>query len=180
MVETNHTGWLDLLTPSFTTTLNFNQLQQLTITDCLRLATFFTGLRLSSFLVFLLLWLSSDLRITHFWFTNGECRMTEFLFTRPLLWSSGNNGKCWLLVRIRGNLCWILVYTETPSVLSWSLGNHHLHVSMETCVNFVASLWFPKSTYFIFVSVDTFIKHPAMVCVQEIVSPRQHVSQFVS
>jgi hypothetical protein len=39
---------LDLLTLSFTVTLNYNQLQQLTINDCLRLALFFTGLRVSS------------------------------------------------------------------------------------------------------------------------------------
>jgi hypothetical protein len=41
-------GWLDLLTPSFTTSLNHNQLQQLTINDCLKLAPFLTGLRVSS------------------------------------------------------------------------------------------------------------------------------------
>jgi hypothetical protein len=53
-------GWLDLLTPSFTITLNYNNLQWLTINDCLRLALFLPGLRVSS----LLLWL------TCFWFTN--------------------------------------------------------------------------------------------------------------
>jgi hypothetical protein len=36
-------GWLDLLTPSFTISLNYNQLQQLTITDCLRLAQFLSN-----------------------------------------------------------------------------------------------------------------------------------------
>jgi hypothetical protein len=40
--------------------LKYNQLQQLTIDDCLRLAPFLTGLRVSS----ILLWL------TWFWFTN--------------------------------------------------------------------------------------------------------------
>jgi hypothetical protein len=53
-------GWLDLLTHPFTITLNYNQLQQLTINDCLRLAPFLTGPRMSS----LLLWL------TWYWFTN--------------------------------------------------------------------------------------------------------------
>jgi hypothetical protein len=53
-------GWLDLLTPSNKIILNYNQLQQLTINDCLRLVPFLTGLRVSS----LPLWL------TWFWFTN--------------------------------------------------------------------------------------------------------------
>jgi hypothetical protein len=42
-------GWLVLLTPSFTITLNHNQLQQLTINDCLRLTPFLTGPRVPSF-----------------------------------------------------------------------------------------------------------------------------------
>jgi hypothetical protein len=53
-------GWLDLLTPSFTVALNYNRLQQLTVSDDLRLAPFLTGLRVSP----LPLWL------TWFWFTN--------------------------------------------------------------------------------------------------------------
>jgi hypothetical protein len=48
----------------FTVTLNHNQLQPLTINDCLRLASFLTGLRVSSLLVCLLLGL------TWFRFTN--------------------------------------------------------------------------------------------------------------
>jgi hypothetical protein len=43
---------------------NYNQLQQLTINECLRIAPFLTGLCLSFLLVFLLPWLTS------FWFTN--------------------------------------------------------------------------------------------------------------
>jgi hypothetical protein len=38
---------------SFTIYLNHNQLQQLTINDCLRLAPFLAGLRVSSLLVLL-------------------------------------------------------------------------------------------------------------------------------
>jgi hypothetical protein len=64
-------GWLDLLTPSFTVTLNYTQLQQLAISDCLRLAPFWLDcdclLFWSSFYCDLL---GSDLRITHFWFMN--------------------------------------------------------------------------------------------------------------
>jgi hypothetical protein len=40
----------------------YNQLQQLTISDCLRLAPFFTGLRVTSLLRY---WLGSDLRVGH-------------------------------------------------------------------------------------------------------------------
>jgi hypothetical protein len=36
------------LTASFTIILNYTHLQQLTINDCLRLATFLTGIRVSS------------------------------------------------------------------------------------------------------------------------------------
>jgi hypothetical protein len=56
-------GLLDLLTSSCTITLNYNQLQQLTINDCLRLAPFLTGLWVSSLLRD---WLGSDLRVGHF------------------------------------------------------------------------------------------------------------------
>jgi hypothetical protein len=55
--------WLDLLTFSFTITLNYNQLQQLTINDCLRFAPFcWTTAVFSSYCD----WLGSDLRIGHF------------------------------------------------------------------------------------------------------------------
>jgi hypothetical protein len=73
-------GWLHLLMPSFTVTLNYNQLQQLTINDCLRLAPFLTGLQLSAVLVFLLLWLA------WFWFTNYEWRLT-YEWMRSYLYS---------------------------------------------------------------------------------------------
>jgi hypothetical protein len=56
--------WLDLLTSSFTITLNYNQLQQLTIDDCLRLNSIPYWTTSVFFLVFLLLWL------TWFWVTN--------------------------------------------------------------------------------------------------------------
>jgi hypothetical protein len=61
--------WLDLLTPFFIIILNHNQLQQLTINDCLRLAPF---------------WLDNDcllLWLTWFWFTShsltSELRLTN-------------------------------------------------------------------------------------------------------
>jgi hypothetical protein len=46
---------------SITTALYYNQLYQLTVDDCLRLAPFLAGLRVSS----LPLWLCSDVRIGH-------------------------------------------------------------------------------------------------------------------
>jgi hypothetical protein len=60
--------WLDLLTPCFTVTLNYNQLQHLTINnDLLRLAPFLTRLWVSSSrLLFHFDWLGSDLRIGQF------------------------------------------------------------------------------------------------------------------
>jgi hypothetical protein len=56
-------GWLDLLTPPFTISLNHNQLQQLTINDCLRFSSILTGLQLSSILIFFY----CDLRMNHEW-----------------------------------------------------------------------------------------------------------------
>jgi hypothetical protein len=53
----------------FTITLNHNHLQQLSITVCLRLAPFLTGLRVSS----LLLWLP------WFWFTNRSLLLHEWI-----------------------------------------------------------------------------------------------------
>jgi hypothetical protein len=58
-------GRLVLLTPSFIVLLNCNQLQQLTINDCLRLSPFWLDY---DCLLFYSDWLVSDLRITHFWF----------------------------------------------------------------------------------------------------------------
>jgi hypothetical protein len=61
-------GWLDLLTPH-KISLNHNQLQQLTINDCLRLAPVWLDY---DWLLFSCDWLGSDLRVTHSCFTN-EC-----------------------------------------------------------------------------------------------------------
>jgi hypothetical protein len=59
-------GWLDLLTPYFTITPNHNQ--------CLpKTRSILAGLRLSSLLVFLLLWL------TLFWFTNHSLLLYEWI-----------------------------------------------------------------------------------------------------
>jgi hypothetical protein len=65
---TNNNGfWIDWLIAFpdtlFTITLYYNQLWRLTINDCLRLASFLTGLRVSSLLCDRL---GSDLRIGHF------------------------------------------------------------------------------------------------------------------
>jgi hypothetical protein len=89
-------GWLDLLTPSFAVTLNYNQLYQITINDCLRLAPFLPELRVSS----VLLWMAwfrfmnwsllrmtnvdshiiSHLRMNHLRLSdwNDDCILTEF------------------------------------------------------------------------------------------------------
>jgi hypothetical protein len=75
-------GWLDLLALLY----NYNQLQQLKINDWLRLASFFTGLRVSS----LPLWLTgSDLRIGHF-----------FRFLCPWLTLHSWTLNFWILLRI--------------------------------------------------------------------------------
>jgi hypothetical protein len=61
-------GSLDLLAFLY----NYNQLYQLTISDCLRLAPFLVGLRVSSLLRD---WLGSDLRIGHFF--NFRCPLVH-------------------------------------------------------------------------------------------------------
>jgi hypothetical protein len=71
----------DLLAPSFTNTLNHNQLQQLTVNDCLRFAPFWLDY---DCLLFHCDWLGSGLRITcasreNFeWLTNESSCTTEF------------------------------------------------------------------------------------------------------
>jgi hypothetical protein len=54
------------------------------------------------------LWMTFDLRLTHFWFTNEW-----FLSWTAACIVSRILGECLLLVRIHGNVCWIFVYTET-------------------------------------------------------------------
>jgi hypothetical protein len=77
-------GWLDLLTPSCTITLNYNQLQQLKINDCLRLAPFLTGLWVSSFNSFFYCdWLGYDLQIHHFFSFHCPLINTPQLNTQP-------------------------------------------------------------------------------------------------
>jgi hypothetical protein len=61
----------------FTISLNHNPLNQLTINDCLRHAPFWLGCDCLLFRFFFYCdWLDSDLRITHFCFTN-ELRITK-------------------------------------------------------------------------------------------------------
>jgi hypothetical protein len=112
---------------AFTVTLNYNQL---TINDCIRLAQFLTGLRLSSVLVFLLLWL------TWFWFTNDELRTKPYLSAWPLLSSPVS----------MGNVCCLSVDTGTRSVPSRSPG---IDSFIDTCVNFVANLFVSTSLFIV-------------------------------
>jgi hypothetical protein len=75
---------LDLLTPSFTVTLNYNQLHQLTINACLKLTPFLTRIRMSSFQSFFYCdWLGSDLRIGHFFSVRCPLANTPQLNTQP-------------------------------------------------------------------------------------------------
>jgi hypothetical protein len=130
---TNNNGfwirWLDLLIPSFTIALIYNPLEQLTINDCLRLASFLTRLRVSSIVTDLVLiydW-SLLLRMTYEWITtpdsNDDCILTEFssdsITTDSInyvssLCNSGTNRieiaianslRYWVLIRCRGNVC---------------------------------------------------------------------------
>jgi hypothetical protein len=72
-------GWLDLLTPSLQLlliTMNYNSSQLMTAEDSLH------SLPDYECLLFHCDWLGSDLRITHFWFTN-ELWMTSHLRINP-------------------------------------------------------------------------------------------------
>jgi hypothetical protein len=77
-------GWLDLFTACFTITLNYNQLEQLTIDDCLtRPIPYWTTS------VFYCDWLDSDLRIDHFFY---EWRITnDLLFMTQSVQSQGQS-----------------------------------------------------------------------------------------
>jgi hypothetical protein len=85
--------------PSITITLNYNQLWQLTIGDCLRLAPFFTGLRVSS----LLLWLT--------WFSFYESVASSDSAVRWLPLHSWTMNHDWIWV-------WVWV-TLRATILSW-------------------------------------------------------------
>jgi hypothetical protein len=63
-------------------------------------------------------------------------RITSFLHGR-FYSLSANHGKCWLLVYIGGNFCWIFVDMKTRSVWSWF---PRIHISVEMCVDFVTTL----------------------------------------
>lgn len=123
--------WLYLLITSATNTLNYNPLQQLTISDCLSLSPFFTGLRLS----FLLLWL------TWFWFTNYSIllRMTYESVRTNDEWITNPFFSARLLISSPAtmeNVCCLSVDMRTPSVSSWS---------KETCFKIIVTLWFPQA-----------------------------------
>jgi hypothetical protein len=141
-------GWLDLLTHYFTASFNYNQLQQLTINGCLWLASFLTGPRVSSTVIDLVLiyvTLSSGLRMTIHWRMTSHLRLNaqwnEWI-SQELFRVTLRLAVYRLLVRIRGNICWIFVDTETRSVLSWSLWIH-FHFFVETSVNFT-TLWLKR------------------------------------
>jgi hypothetical protein len=84
-------GLLDLLTPSFTITLNHNQLQQLIINDCLRLVPVWLDYNC---LLFSCDWLGSDLRMNYTW---------------------RNTKDEWMNPHVRKNHEWLLVYDWTRS-----------------------------------------------------------------
>jgi hypothetical protein len=122
--------------------LLLQSVEVLTINDCLRLAPFLTGLRLSS------------LQITHFWFTNdgsltNESRINEFLSASPLIQPGSLQGKCWLLFRIRRNLCWLFVDAETHPVLSRS-PRIHLHGNV-----FCTELFSSNGLHVIYIHIQT-------------------------
>jgi hypothetical protein len=102
--------------------------------------------------------MNSEWRITYEWLRSSFSfllRLLMYDWTPELLWAfsrvlplhlrEGPNTDHHLqqllyyrvLIRFRGNLCFLL---------SWSLGIH-FHFPMEMCVNFVATLWFPKESY---------------------------------
>jgi hypothetical protein len=147
-------GWLDLLTPSSTVTLNYNQLQQLTIDDCLRLSPFLTGLRVYS----LLLWLSSDLRIGQFYEWGMKSHMSSHLRTNHLRMATA----FWLLFRLSHDWLERRLHSDWITTTQWIMcppfitlrrteerspfPTVHviacLSVAAETCVNSVVTLWF--------------------------------------
>jgi hypothetical protein len=91
-------------------------------------------------------WLCSDLRIGHFFYERRityEGMTTAFWLNCLLLCTaacivSGNHGKYWLLVRIRGKFCWFRWHGKRGlyQVGLW------IRISIETCVYFVATSWF--------------------------------------
>jgi hypothetical protein len=127
------TGWLDLLALLY----NYNQLQQLTIDDCLRLAPFLTGPRVSSLLVCVLLWR------TWFWFTNHSFlpRMTYESLRTNKEWRRSLHGCSYSLAVTMENVCCLSVDTETRSVPSRFPG---IHISIATCIHFAATLLFAR------------------------------------
>jgi hypothetical protein len=77
-------GWFDLLTPSFTITLNHNQFAAARNQWLPKTRLILTGLRLSSLLVFLLLWLTWFRFINHSlllygWIPNDAGRMNLYV-----------------------------------------------------------------------------------------------------
>jgi hypothetical protein len=121
---TNNNGfWIGFI-DAFTVALNYSKLPRLTQW----LAPFLTGLRVSS----LVLWL------TWFWFTNDEGRMTN-----REEWMRSYLNDCFNRLAVTmENVCCMSVDTETRSIRSPSPG---VHISIATCVNFAATLWFSRA-----------------------------------
>jgi hypothetical protein len=108
---------------SITSTLTYNQLQQLTINDCLRLSPFHTGLRVSS--LPMCDWLGSDLRISHF-----------FSFRCPLV--NTQTAEHWTLLRRNydslTNAEWL---THQRTLLIWTnfqANRIHITISKSSCI----------------------------------------------
>jgi hypothetical protein len=105
--------WLDLLALLL-------QLQQLTINDCLRLAPFLTGLRVSSLLRD---WLGSDLRISHY-----------FSFRYPLVSTPQLNISFWILLRLND-------WTHEQTHLNWTLESSQSQSYIATDRQSVSKSW---------------------------------------
>jgi hypothetical protein len=88
--------------------------------------------------------------MTHFWFTSYERRMTIHLRMNAEWIIFYLHGRLYRVAVTMENVGCLVVSAKSSlnhhSVLSWSLGPQ-LHFSMETCVNFVATLCFPKESY---------------------------------
>jgi hypothetical protein len=148
---------------------NHDQLQQLTINDCLRLAPFLTGLRLSS----LPLWLTWFCFTNKFRMTNQQWRRTNHEWLCSPLHSRLYTHT---LAVTMEHVCCLFVFMETRSMPSRPTGTH---ISIQTRVNFVATLWFPRVHSFHFSYPCTSLSNTQRRFVQQS-SPPQRVCQFVS
>jgi hypothetical protein len=123
-------GFDDLLTHSFTVTLNYNLLKQLTINDCLRLSPFFPGLRVSC----LPLWLNSDLRLSHFYEWRKENHTRLSVYERITMTTD-----FWILFRL--NLDWV---TQSAACLPFTTSRLTEYRSLLPTVHVIAAYLFVR------------------------------------